>query len=117
MTPMTDENEPLDETNPQALILRAHRSEAIVESSDDAIISKTLTGIITSWNPAAERLFGYTAAEIVGRPISVLMPPERHDDMESILNRVRKGERVDHFETVRSSKAVGGFPYRFPFPR
>jgi PAS domain S-box-containing protein len=94
----------LDENSPQALILRAHRSEAIVESSDDAIISKSLTGIITSWNPAAERLFGYTAAEIIGRPISVLMPPERHDDMESILNRVRKGERVDHFETVRISK-------------
>ena len=98
-------SEPLDENSPQALILRAHRSEAIVESSDDAIISKTLTGIITSWNPAAERLFGYTAAEIIGRPISILMPPERHDDMESILNRVRKGERVDHFETVRISKA------------
>jgi len=97
-------SEPFDENSPQALILRAHRAEAIVDSSDDAIISKSLNGIITSWNPAAERLFGYTAAEIIGRPISVLMPPERHDDMESILNRIRKGERVDHFETVRVSK-------------
>jgi PAS domain S-box-containing protein len=93
----------LDESS--ALLLRAHRSEAIVESSDDAIISKTLTGVITSWNPAAERLFGYTAAEILGRPISILMPPERHDDMEVILSQIRKGERVDHFETVRVSKA------------
>ena len=107
---MTDETEPLDETSPQALILRAHRSEAIVESSDDAIISKTLTGIITSWNPAAERLFGYSAAEIIGRSISVLMPPERHDDMESILTRVRRGQRVDHFETVRVSKGGRRIP-------
>jgi PAS domain S-box-containing protein len=108
---MTDRTfDPLDENSPQALILRAHRAEAIVESSDDAIISKTLTGIITTWNPAAERLFGYTAAEIIGRPISILMPPERHDDMESILNRVRRGERVDHFETVRISKAGRKIP-------
>jgi PAS domain S-box-containing protein len=99
-----DHSEPLDENSPQALILRAHRAEAIVESSDDAIISKSLTGIITSWNPAAERLFGYAAAEIIGRPISVLMPPERYDDMESILTRIRQGQRVDHFETVRISK-------------
>jgi PAS domain S-box-containing protein len=80
------------------------RFEAIVESSDDAIISKTLEGLITSWNPAAERLFGYRAEEILGRSISVLMPPERHDDMEAILGRIRRGERVDHYETVRISK-------------
>ncbi len=82
----------------------ARRFEAIVESSDDAIISKTLDGTITSWNRAAERLFGYTADEIVGKPISVLMPEERHDDMESILGRIRRGERVEHYETVRLSK-------------
>ena len=82
----------------------ARRFEAIVESSDDAIISKALDGTITSWNPAAERLFGYTADEIVGKPISVLMPVERHDDMESILGRIRRGERVEHYETVRLSK-------------
>ena len=75
-----------------------------MESSDDAIISKTLDGIITSWNPAAERLFGYRAEEILGRPISVLMPPERSDDMEAILGRIRRGEKVDHYETVRVSK-------------
>ena len=76
-----------------------------MESSDDAIISKALDGTITSWNRAAERLFGYTADEIVGKPISVLMPEERHDDMESILGRIRRGERVDHYETVRLTKA------------
>jgi PAS domain S-box-containing protein len=83
----------------------ARRFEAIVESSDDAIISKNLDGVITSWNAAAERLFGYTADEIVGRSISVLMPEERHDDMEEILGRIRRGERVDHYETVRVSKS------------
>ena len=103
-------SDPLDETSPQALILRAHRAEAIVESSDDAIISKTLKGIITSWNPAAERLFGYTAEEILGRPISILMPPERRDDMESILQRIRRGERVEHFETTRIAKSGRRIP-------
>jgi PAS domain S-box-containing protein len=82
----------------------ARRFAAIVESSDDAIISKSLDGTITSWNRAAERMFGYTADEIVGKPISMLMPPERNDDMESILGRVRRGERVEHYETVRLTK-------------
>ena len=82
----------------------ARRFAAIVESSDDAIISKSLDGTITSWNPAAERMFGYTADEIVGKPISKLMPPERHDDMESILERIRRGERVEHYETVRLTR-------------
>jgi PAS domain S-box-containing protein len=82
----------------------ARRFTAIVESSDDAIISKALDGTITSWNPAAERLFGYAAEEIIGKPISVLMPPERQDDMEAILGRIRRGERVEHYETVRIAK-------------
>jgi PAS domain S-box-containing protein len=85
--------------------INARRYEAIVESSDDAIISKALDGTIMSWNPAAERLFGYTAGEMIGKPISMLMPEERHDDMEAILGRIRRGERVDHYETVRVSKA------------
>jgi PAS domain S-box-containing protein len=84
--------------------LLARRFEAIVESSDDAIISKSLDGIITSWNPAAQRLFGYLPEEIIGRPISVLMPEERYDDMDAILGRIRRGERVEHYETVRLSK-------------
>ena len=81
-----------------------------MESSDDAIISKTLGGVITSWNPAAERLFGYTADEIVGRSITVLMPIDRHEDMETILGRIRRGERVEHYETVRVSKSGRRIP-------
>ena len=77
---------------------------AIVESSDDAIISKDLDGIITSWNRGAERLFGYTASEAVGQPVTILIPEDRLDEEPSILGRVRAGERVDHYETVRRRK-------------
>jgi PAS domain S-box-containing protein len=77
---------------------------AIVDSCDDAIISKDLNGVITSWNPGAERLFGYAAAEAVGRPITILIPPERLDEEPEILARLRRGDRVDHFETVRLRK-------------
>ena len=77
---------------------------AIVESSDDAILSKTLDGIITSWNKAAERIYGYQAAEIIGRSVSLLIPPDRPDDMTEILDRIRAGERVDHYETTRRRK-------------
>jgi PAS domain S-box-containing protein len=77
---------------------------AIVESSDDAIVSKTLEGIITSWNRGAERLFGYTAREAEGRPITIIIPPERHDEEQSILQRISRGERIEHFETVRVAK-------------
>jgi PAS domain S-box-containing protein len=80
---------------------------AIVESSDDAIASKTLDGVVTSWNPAAERLFGYAAAEIIGRPISVLAAPGREAEMPMILGRIRRGERVEHFDTVRRRKDGG----------
>jgi PAS domain S-box-containing protein len=80
---------------------------AIVESSDDAIVSKTLDGIITSWNPAAERLFGYAANEAIGRPISMLAPPGRETEMAAILERIRRGDRVEHFETVRRRKDGG----------
>jgi PAS domain S-box-containing protein len=74
---------------------------AIVDSSDDAIISKDLNGVITSWNESAERLFGYTAAQTVGKPITMLIPPDRLDEEPEILARLRRGERVDHFETIR----------------
>ena len=77
---------------------------AIVRSSDDAIIGKTLDGVITSWNAGAERLYGYTAAEVVGRPIAVLVPPERRNEVPAILARLRRGERVEHYETVRVRK-------------
>src|SRR5262249_42362788 len=80
------------------------RLAAIVESSDDAIVSKTLDGVITSWNAGAERLFGYTAAEAVGQPITLIIPPERHGEEPAILERLRRGGRVDHFETMRVAK-------------
>ncbi|MFL6279995.1 MAG: PAS domain S-box protein [Vicinamibacterales bacterium] len=77
---------------------------AIVESSDDAIISKDLDGIIQSCNAAAERIFRYTAAELVGKPVRILIPPERQTEEDDILARIRRGERIDHFESVRLAK-------------
>ena len=77
---------------------------AIVEHSSDAIISKTLEGIITSWNPAAERLYGYSAAEIIGQKISVLAPPDRLTEIEGLLQRIRSGQAIEPFETVRVRK-------------
>lgn len=77
---------------------------AIVESSDDAIISKTLEGIILTWNQAAERIFGYSAQEIIGRSVEVLIPPENSDEEPAILEKLKSGERIDHYETVRVAK-------------
>jgi PAS domain S-box-containing protein len=77
---------------------------AIVASSDDAIIGKTLEGVITSWNAGAQQLYGYTAEEAIGQPMAVLVPPERSDELPSMLARLRKGERMQHFETVRMCK-------------
>ncbi|MGD0683748.1 MAG: PAS domain S-box protein [Streptosporangiaceae bacterium] len=83
---------------------------AIVDSSDDAIVSKTLTGVITSWNPAAERMYGYAADEIVGKPITVLSPPERAWEIRDILDKIGRGERVLHFDTVRRRKDGSTLP-------
>ena len=77
---------------------------SIVESSEDAIVSKNLDGIITSWNRGAERIFGYTADEAIGRSITILIPEDRQKEEVEILNRIRRGERIDHFETVRQRK-------------
>jgi PAS domain S-box-containing protein len=77
---------------------------AIVDSSDDAIYGKTLAGIIVTWNTGAEKVFGYSAAEIVGHSISGLVPVNRPDEVPQILEKVKRGERVDHFETVRMKK-------------
>jgi PAS domain S-box-containing protein len=77
---------------------------AIVESSDDAIIGKTLDGIITSWNESAEKVYGYVADEVVGRPISILIPPDLTNELPDILNRLRMGESINHYETVRVRK-------------
>jgi PAS domain S-box-containing protein len=77
---------------------------SIVENSDDAIVSKNLDGIIISWNGGAERVFGYTAEEAIGQPITIVIPADRHSEERDILTRIRRGERIDHFETVRQRK-------------
>ena len=83
--------------------LRA-RLAAIVDSSDDAIVSKTLDGVITSWNRAAERLFGYSAAEAIGHNIVLIVPEDRRGEEADVLARLRRGEKIDHFETIRRTK-------------
>ena len=77
---------------------------AIVESSEDAVLSKDLNSIIKSWNQGAERLFGYTAEEAIGKPVTMLIPTERHDEEPAILAKIRRGERVEHYETIRQRK-------------
>jgi PAS domain S-box-containing protein len=84
--------------------LRLRALASIVESSDDAIVSKNLAGIIMSWNSGAERLFGYSAQEAVGRPITMVIPEARQSEEREILTRIRRGERIEHFETVRQRK-------------
>jgi PAS domain S-box-containing protein len=80
------------------------RLASIVETSDDAIISKNLDGVIETWNGGAERIFGYSAEEVVGKPVTILMPPERQNEEPGILARLRRGERIDHYQTVRRRK-------------
>ena len=77
---------------------------SIVENSDDAIISKSLDGIITSWNKGAERIFGYSADEAIDQPITLVIPEDRQSEEREILTRIRRGERIDHFETIRQTK-------------
>lgn len=88
----------------RVLLEAAAKLAAIVESSEDAIASKDLNGIITSWNASAERMFGYKAEEIIGKSILLIIPPEMHKDEDMILGKVRRGERLEHFETVRLHK-------------
>jgi PAS domain S-box-containing protein len=85
----------------------ASRLAAIIESSDDAIISKDLDGIITSWNGGAERISGYLAEEIIGKPMTVLLPPDCQKEAEAIMERIRRGQRVEHYETVWQRKDGG----------
>ena len=80
------------------------RLAAIVESSDDAIVSKDLNGVITSWNRGAERLFGYSPQEAIGQPVTLLIPPDLFDEEPDILKRIRRGEKIEHYETVRRRK-------------
>jgi two-component system, chemotaxis family, CheB/CheR fusion protein len=84
--------------------LHAQQLASIVESSDDAIVSKDLEGIITSWNRGAERLFGYAAKEVVGKPVTILIPADRQDEEPEILERIRRGERIAHYDTIRCRK-------------
>jgi two-component system sensor kinase FixL len=100
---MTDQFQQRLDRDPDAARLLA----AIVASSDDAIISKSIEGVVTSWNAAAERIFGYTADEMIGQSISLLGAPGHEDEMPTILRRLRQGERIDHFETVRRRKDGG----------
>jgi PAS domain S-box-containing protein len=91
-------------TNLQSPELAPYWLVALIESADDAIISKTLDGIITSWNKGAERIFGYTAEEAVGKSVTMLIPPDHADEEPAILARLRAGERIEHYETVRVTK-------------
>ncbi len=91
--------------NPEYIIEAQARLAAIIESTDDAIISKTLGGFITSWNPAAEKLFGYTTDEVVGKYISIIIPKEREDEEFIIIGKVKSGLRIEHFETQRLTKS------------
>lgn len=77
---------------------------AIIRDSDDAIVSKTLDGVVTSWNPAAERIFGYSEAEVIGQLVTIIIPADRRDEEADVLARLRRGETIEHFETVRVAK-------------
>jgi PAS domain S-box-containing protein len=94
----------IDITDRRASDQLAQRFAAIVETSDDAIISKDLKGVIATWNKGAERLFGYVAEEAIGQPITMLIPADRQDEEPTILARLLRNERIDHFETVRRRK-------------
>ncbi|MGF6227527.1 PAS domain S-box-containing protein [Inquilinus ginsengisoli] len=94
----------IDVTERYRAELAAQRLAAIVESSDDAILAKDLDGVITAWNAGAQTLFGYAAEEVIGKPITILIPLDRHEEEPRILARIRSGERIDHFETVRRRK-------------
>ena len=102
-SPLTDGSRPLVGAGvvPMGQAEKARFFEAIIESSDDAIVSKTLEGIITSWNAGAQRLFGYTAQEMIGRPMAILFPPDRVQEEPVILRKIAAGDKVDHFDTVR----------------
>ena len=108
---MTQKNDVGIARSPEQIEAALHESEqrlrflaSIVESSDDAIVSKNLDGVITSWNGGAERIFGYSAREAIGQPITLVIPQDRQGEEREILTRIRRGERVDHFETIRQRK-------------
>jgi PAS domain S-box-containing protein len=84
--------------------LAEHHYQAIIDSSEDAILSKDLSGVILSWNQGAERLFGFSSEEAVGRPVTIVIPLDRRDEEPAILEKIHRGERIEHFETVRQRK-------------
>jgi PAS domain S-box-containing protein len=110
ITPFRIHDEPVftaylrDITNRKRGEEASRRLAAIIEFSEDAIIGKDLDGKITSWNEAAERLFGYKPEEVIGKSVTILIPPDRHNEELGILKRIRRGERVEHYETVRQRK-------------
>src|SRR5262249_6332331 len=93
-----------DFTNLASPELAPYWLAAIIESADDAVISKTLDGIITSWNQGAQRIFGYTADEVIGKPVTILIPADHEDEEPAILARLRAGKQIEHYETVRVTK-------------
>src|SRR4051794_8298190 len=93
-------NYPAIDTLPKDILAPAWLA-AIIESADDAIISKTLEGVISSWNKGAERIFGYTEDEVIGKSILILIPPDLQSEETEILSKIRSGQRVEHYETVR----------------
>ena len=97
-------NLPVDLTERRRAEVESAQLAAIVASSDDAIISKTLEGRVTSWNEGASRIFGWEASEMIGQPILRIIPPELHDEEVEIMARLRRGERIEHFDTVRLAK-------------
>jgi PAS domain S-box-containing protein len=100
----------LDITEQSRAVQAREQLASIVESSGDAIVSKTLDGIIVSWNSAAENLFGYAAEEVIGKSITILIPAELHDEEPKILERIRRGDSLDHYETIRQRKDGSRFP-------
>jgi PAS domain S-box-containing protein len=84
--------------------LTARHLAKVIESSDDAIVSKDLDSIITSWNPGAEKIFGYTAAEAIGQSIRILIPANLQNEEDEVMTKIRRGEKVDHYETIRLKK-------------
>ena len=101
---------PLDGIDAAQAWTQSQLFAAIVSSSDDAIVGKTVGGVITSWNPAAERMYGYSAEEIIGQPMTIVCPPDRTGEIQEILGMVDRGEIVTHFETVRQRKNGTTFP-------
>src|SRR3954471_11686278 len=84
--------------------IKARHLAKVVESSDDAIVSKDLNGTITSWNAAAERMFGYSEQEAIGKPIRIIIPADRQGEEDEVLRRIRAGQAIPHFETFRCRK-------------